>query len=413
MNSPVEQPIPGFPPTLPPNWRSKFYLATQALQLFVRDPRSAGLGVGLQFFPNAEDPKACTSDADCTGGQCDHHSFCVGPTLTTYAFSLTECDPAQPNTCPAGATCKPGGICALNRWVSCPVDGQPCNIGRGAGFPNAVSRRDDVCRVIPTGKYCSPRIHSYSCDPGDYERPMVPIADLPGNERLLSGTIDGRVTNFGPTPGTLPALKAGLAHLRKRQAAHPDRKPVLVLVIDHIAGASGCDSDDVPTIAGEIAAARVGTPAIPTYVVGIYSSLGAQRVRPHLDALTMAGSAGMPIMVQDDADLTTQLHEALADIRGTALPCEFAIPPATSGRLDYRKVNMQWKGTAGPEETVPYVESADRCDPTRGGWHYDVPPMPGTIPSRVVACAASCRQFRSDFGGTVRLGFGCATPGID
>jgi len=40
-----------------------------------------------------------------------------------------------------------------------------------------------------------------------------------------------------------------------------------------------------------------------------------------------------------DADLTNGLHAALAEIRGSALPCAFAIPPATGGRIDYGTVN--------------------------------------------------------------------------
>jgi hypothetical protein len=53
-------------------------------------------------------------------------------------------------------------------------------------------------------------------------------------------------------------------------------------------------------------------------------------------------------------------------------------PSATGQKLDYGKVNVKFKGTATPDETVPYVERADRCDPTRGGWYYDVHPTAGT-----------------------------------
>jgi hypothetical protein len=141
---------------------------------------------------------------------------------------------------------------------------------------------------------------------------------------------------------------------------------------------------------------------------GVSSSYyGGHLVRPDLQALAAAGGTGMPLIWQDNPDLTTRLHEALAEIRGSSLPCELAIPPATGGKIDYEKVNVKWKGTTAPEQTIPYVERADRCEPTRGGWYYDVPPMAGT-PSRVIACEASCRQLKAD-GGTISLAFACAT----
>jgi hypothetical protein len=406
MNIPVEPVIPGFPPMITPGSRSKFFQATQALQLFARDPRSAGLGMGLQFFPSAGKPEPCSVDTDCNGSRCLFHSFCVGPTLRTYAYSLTACDPAQP-ACPAGSTCKPGGLCALNPSISCPVDGQPCNIDRGLFNPNRANpeiTRDDVCRAIPTGKYCFPRTHS--CDPGDYEHPLIPIFELPGNEKLVSGALEGRVTNFSAS-AVLQAVKGGLAHLRTRQVSHPDRKPVLLLVTDHFDN-FGCSSNDVPTIAAELAAARMGTPSIPTYVIGVLEGNGGHLTRPIMNILATAGGTGAPIFILDNADVTDQLHTALADVRTSTAPCEFPIPPATGGKIDYAKVKMRWKGTATPEQTVPYVESADRCDPMGGGWHYDVRPM-GGMPSQVIACEASCRQFKGDTGGSVRLAFGCAT----
>src|SRR5688500_12719198 len=46
---------------------SKYALVKQALLAFSRDPGSAGLGLGLQFFPQPGGGWPCTSDADCGG----------------------------------------------------------------------------------------------------------------------------------------------------------------------------------------------------------------------------------------------------------------------------------------------------------------------------------------------------------
>jgi hypothetical protein len=48
-----------------------------------------------------------------------------------------------------------------------------------------------------------------------------------------------------------------------------------------------------------------------------------------------------------------------------------------SGAIDFNKVNVRWTGAGGTTD-VMYVGSANRCDPSRGGWHYDVDPATGT-----------------------------------
>ena len=73
---------------------------------------------------------------------------------------------------------------------------------------------------------------------------------------------------------------------------------------------------------------------------------------------------------------------------------------------------MNFKGAAGPDETVLYVERADRCDPARGGWYYDVDPAAGT-PTRVIACQATCQRFKADPNATVDIRYGCRTRVID
>jgi hypothetical protein len=73
-------------------------------------------------------------------------------------------------------------------------------------------------------------------------------------------------------------------------------------------------------------------------------------------------------------------------------------------------VNVRYIGSAGGEN-VPYVERADRCDPMRGGWYYDVPPAMG-VPTRILTCDATCRRFNSDQTGKVELVFGCGAQVI-
>jgi hypothetical protein len=389
--------------------RTKWSLVVEAFQRFMSDPRSSGLGMGLQFMPlPAGTP--CTADSDCgrdvapppgwppglpltkISGVCREHSFCVGGTAPTDR--LFRCVSGQVS-CPAGATCTPGGFCAVSRR-DCIDDGQPC--------PSGIA--GDICQAGSSINVCDPRLDS--CEPGDYQYPVVPVADLPGNEMLLTTAFGTRTPHGNESMG--PAIKGAVTYLRKWQMDHPDRKSVLVLTTDGIP--TNCPPFDISSLAAEIAAARMGTP-IPTYAIGVFGAAELARGRMSLEAFAFAGGTGMPFVIDAADDVATRLQEALAEVRGLALPCEFVIPPSAGGtRLDYDKVNVKWKGASSPEETVPYVERADRCDPTRGGWYYDVLPAAGR-PSRVIACEATCGQLKSDAGGTVSLTFGCATRVIE
>jgi CO/xanthine dehydrogenase Mo-binding subunit len=248
-----------------------------------------------------------------------------------------------------------------------------------------------------------------NCQEADYERLIVAIADLPENELRLTAVLDAQLPSGGTPTGT--AVKGVMAHLRKRLLAHPERKVALVLATDGLPG--GCPGSDVSSIAGDLAAARMGNPSIPTYAIGVFDPRELAQGRPALEAFATAGGTGMPFVIEAASDLAARLQDALVQIRGSVLPCEFVIPPPADGtRIDYGKVNLKWKGTSTPEEIVPFVERAERCDPTRGGWYYDVPPAAGT-PGRVIACEATCRQLNGDHNGTVSLTFGCSTRVIE
>jgi hypothetical protein len=48
------------------------------------------------------------------------------------------------------------------------------------------------------------------------------------------------------------------------------------------------------------------------------------------------------------------------------------------------------------------------CDPSRGGWHYDVDPATGT-PTSIRVCPASCEKIQRDTATKDDLVFGCLT----
>jgi hypothetical protein len=341
-------------------------LLREALLRFVQDPGSAGLGVGLQLFPLVQRTATCTQD--------------------------TDCEPDLPGLmAPVATHCLPERAHCSGTGRPCATVGQAC----GAGL------NGDVCVQIP--RTCRSRGHP-QCD-GNYTDPLVPVATLPGAQQpfatRLIYTLPSGTTPMGP------AVRGGLTHLRQRLQTTPERRPALVLVTDGFP--VGCD-EQIPEIAEIVADAHRSTPSIATFVIGVFPN-GSSTAQTAFDQLATAGGTAPAVIVEPNADLSARFLAALEQIREAALPCEFDIPAPQNGPLDFSRVNLRWQAASSMEELL-YVERPDRCDDSRGGWYYDVPPAQGR-PTRVLVCPATCRRFRSEPNATVELAFGCQTRTID
>jgi hypothetical protein len=372
--------------------QSKWQLARATLAAFWKDPRSAGLGMGLQFFPLGGNDKTCAANTDCTGtgvgpGTCGVRHVCAGATLTLPGRG---CDPADP-VCAPGTTCTPVGRCAVSGG-DCLKPGGPCPTGAAGDLCTA---RGMICDNIGSG----------SCTQGDYAALAVPIAPLPGAEPALTRAITIKEP-IGFTP-TAPAVAGALDHLRQHLAANPSHRGVLVIMTDGLP--LGCAGNGSFAVTSSIMAARTGPPSILTYAIGVF---GANQFNgpDTLDQWAVAGGTGAATVISPTADFADKLLSALNAIRGAALPCELAIPPPQAGPLDFDKVNLRYTG-GGTVSDVLYVGQAARCDPGMGGWYYDVDPKMGT-PTKVLVCPATCDRFKGDPAARVELVFGCATKVI-
>jgi hypothetical protein len=258
----------------------------------------------------------------------------------------------------------------------------------------------DTCAALP--KTCD-QADIESCDTGLYQRPAVPISAAPTPaSRLVSIALAERGAG-GATP-LRPAVEGSLAYLDAYLAAHPGHRGALVLATD--GEPVGCPPNDIPAIATLLSTARTGMHAVTTYVIGVFAA-GQDASLSALDRLAMAGGTAPPFLVQPVDDLAQRFLEALDAIRGRALPCTFAIPKPDGGDIDPLKVNVHFQGNSG-NELVLFVKSADRCDPVKGGWYYDVDPAMAT-PTRILVCEATCAHWKSDASGKVELRYGCAT----
>jgi hypothetical protein len=364
--------------------RDRWEAARDALAAFLKDDRSAGLGVGLQLFPVH---KPCTDDGYCflpQPGGCVVFSACVSNNASLAAS--VACGTTDDDPCPTGTTCQPLGRCSQSGG-DCVGMGQPCPSGMANDMCGARPRQ---CRFGPNARG--------SCTAADYQNPIVPMTDLPAGTTRLIGAMDSRLPVGGTPMGA--AVKGALMHLTGRPAN--GRRASLVLVSDGVP--QGCVAGPAE-VAADIRTAAMRTPPISTYAVGVFADTDPPDGRTAMQMFATAGGTGAPFIVSANEQLGEKLLAALSQIRGAALSCELVIPMPSSGQIDYGKVNVHVEGGTGPVDLV-YVERADRCGMTASGWYYDVDPATGT-PTRVQLCPGVCDRLKADPKASIEVRFGC------
>ena len=119
-------------------------------------------------------------------------------------------------------------------------------------------------------------------------------------------------------------------------------------------------------------------------------------------------TGGVRAQICDGAAAWGPFFDAVASTvaETSRIECEVAMPEPPEGTvLDPRRVNVQIRGASG-STTIPYAGSADACDPTRGGWHYD----DADAPTRVILCPTTCdfaREETAETSGAFDVIFGC------
>lgn len=228
----------------------------------------------------------------------------------------------------------------------------------------------------------------------DYGAPKVTMRALPNNAEFHSA-LDGTAPD-GKTP-TLPALKGAISYAEQVHAEHgQDGKVLVVFVTD--GNPDGCDGNTVPAAGAE--AFRVSA-RIPTYVVGIGSSLSS------LDYIAKRGGTQKAILVDDTNPSQTaeQFVKAMDRITRAAVACELGVPSPPDGQtIDYRNVNVVLTpGGATTANALPYDSKCAAGE----GWRYD----DADHPSKVILCPTTCDRVAEDRRLRLDVLFGCATLG--
>jgi Mg-chelatase subunit ChlD len=384
------------------NQKSKWNAVVSALTAFLNDPASAGIGVGLQYFPltQAGVPTSCTASSQCgAAGPC-FLSACgvttpVSPTQTEIQLidPITLCDTNA--NCPRPSTCLAVGLCEYDHNAVCLGPGsaqcQPDNNGFLLG----------ACQAITTST-CE---QGDSCNSPDYAMPAVPIALLPGAAPALTASLAAHAPN-GNTP-TAAALQGAIIEANAFAVANPGHSVVAVLATDGIP--DECNPNDIPTIARIAAAGLAGSPSIKTFTIGVFAPGDVATGTAALNQIASSGGTKQAFVINTmSQNVETQFVAALSAIRGAALPCQYEVPLPDGGNADFGKINVQYTSGAGVAGGLPYVETAAKCG-TGGGWYYDADPAHGGTPSAVIVCPSTCTTLQSDAMGRVDVVVGCQT----
>jgi hypothetical protein len=367
---------------------SKWDAVSAALTAFLSDPGSAGLGVGLQYFPLTKPgvPDECAGDADCgADGPCNFTKVC--------AAGQTYCDTNA--DCARGDTCVPLGGCTLTDDLCVPI-GTYCGGGRG-------TPRGNQC--VALDGYCAARD---LCDGTAYATPAVEVADLPGAATGLVASLTQHMPD-GLTP-TSGALTGAITHAQALAKASGHRV-VVVLATDGLP--SECTPDDIAGVSSIAAAALTSTPAISTFVIGVFSQDEQAAAQMNLNAIAAAGGTKQAFVINLAQNVTQAFLAALNAVRTAALSCAFKVPAAMAGQtLDYTRVNVQYTSGAGQTVTIGNVKDKAACDARQGGWYYDVDPSTGATPGTISICDPTCTELQADTAGQVEVLLGCKTEYI-
>jgi hypothetical protein len=238
-----------------------------------------------------------------------------------------------------------------------------------------------------------------TCVAADYASPGVPVSVLPAAAPAIVASLTAQMPSGG-TP-TVPALQGAIQYARSWAGQHPTHKVIVVLATD------GDPNDCSSTVAGVVAAANdgaMGSPGIPTYVIGVGSLL------TNLDQVAAAGGTGKAFIVDTTQNVGVSFLQAMNTIRNAAaLPCHYPIPAADGGPQDLDKLNVAYTPGDGPDagrrSTILHAGDASKCDPASGGWYYDDP----AAPKAIELCSASCDAVTNDPTGQVDVLVGCKT----
>ncbi len=234
---------------------------------------------------------------------------------------------------------------------------------------------------------------SDTCDPQLYAVLDVPIAELPGNSFALVNSMPFDAIG-SPSPlyaGLRGAIQSAVAY----QDLNPEHKVIVVLATDGWFNECGYGINSIAEWP-QIARSYNG---VETYVIGVQSSASV-----NFNNLNVIAAAGGTTVY--DASNIDAFADKMAEIRDTALGCDFAIPPAPPNEMFVPdETNFTYTpGGNGTPITLPRADDLADCG-DGPGWYFDN----NMMPTKIIVCPASCDTIKNDLEAKVEVAFGCAS----
>jgi hypothetical protein len=448
---------------------SKWDAVKSALSAFFSDAQSAGLSVAIQYFPLRipNVPTSCMTDTDCgMGAPCLRNICKLYPSdaliSCTTPGDMTECTNAiqrddgpcgmEPNatktTCHlSGKDCTTATDCQTIAKVNngpctnmkCAVGGKACmadadcvDASLGSCVDYGVCANDNTYSCGDTSTVTNPKgcgmtlgacipattyfcAHETQCDPNVYRLPAVDFLTLPDSVGSLNASIAAQKPN-GDTP-TRSALRGAIDHARDWANGHTGHTVVVVLATDGLptecSGGRGISGEDATALDDTVAVVTdgyAGTPAIETFVVGVFAA-SETSAQSNLDRIATAGGSQKAYLISADGNVQQDFLNALAQIRASHVGCEFEIPQPKSGStLDYQQVNVYFTPADGSMPAELYYVKPDQCTGADDEWHFDKDPtkiVTDGVPTKIVACPKTCDRLKMAAGAKVNIELGC------
>lgn len=239
-----------------------------------------------------------------------------------------------------------------------------------------------------------------TCDQFKYQIPVVPFGELPGNAPAIQNAIAMQTPNGFKTP-IYPALGGAILACADTLKQKPNTACAVLLVTDGapVGPAPLCGGVNPEDPAAIAALANTGLKQlkVSTFVIGLPGI-----PKTVADQIAVGGGTDAAILV-GDVNVQQEFQNALAKVRGKALPCEYELPSKVSGgEIDTNLVNVLYTPSAGGNAaTIP-----QNTDCVGGaGWYYDNPLMP----AKIQLCPATCSTVRADYGAAIDILLGCQT----
>ena len=232
-----------------------------------------------------------------------------------------------------------------------------------------------------------------SCTASDYAKAAVEIAPFPG----VASQIHSSMGQHSPTTGTptSAALQGAIDHASAWATSHAPDAAVVVFATD--GDPSECDTN-LSNIDAIAAAGYAATPRVPTFVIGVGSSLS------NLNGIAAAGGTQQAFLVDTNMNVNQQFLAAMNAIRNSAT-CTYSIPLPMSGTPNYQEVNVVFTPSGGSPVTIPNVPDKNSCPSNGNGWYYDN----NAAPTSIILCTDTCGTVQADASGSVGITLGCAT----